>query len=50
MKRIAALIIATVVAFSLTACEGGGGSGDNDLHGVIYMPMGGNPVGVPIFF
>ncbi|QHB38067.1 hypothetical protein KIY75_gp37 [Mycobacterium phage Noelle] len=50
MKLAAALLILAFV-FAVTGCEGGSGSSDYDgPNGVIFMPVGGNPVGIPIFY
>ncbi|AHJ86405.1 hypothetical protein 40AC_41 [Mycobacterium phage 40AC] len=53
MKHLAAAILmAILVIFGLTACEGDSGTtSDYDgPNGVIFMPIQGNPVGIPIFY
>ncbi|ASZ75202.1 hypothetical protein PBI_MISSWHITE_36 [Mycobacterium phage MissWhite] len=52
MKTIAAILLAVAFIAGLTACEGGGtGTSDYDgPNGVIFMPVQGNPVGIPIFY
>ncbi|AIK68900.1 hypothetical protein AVV40_gp59 [Mycobacterium phage Swirley] len=51
-KLIAAIVAAIAIAFGVSGCEGGGSSSPSDdgPNGVIFMPMPGNPVGLPIFF
>ncbi|AIM50369.1 hypothetical protein PBI_OMNICRON_36 [Mycobacterium phage Omnicron] len=50
-KRLAAAAVAVVAVLSLSACEGGGGGGgDTGPNGVIFVPVQGNPVGIPVFF
>lgn len=50
-KTIAAAIAALAIAFGTTACEGGSSApSDDGINGVIFVPIQGNPVGVPIFF
>lgn len=50
MKLVTALVLLALV-LGLTACEGDSGGSDYDgPNGVIFMPVQGNPVGIPIFF
>ncbi|AZS11922.1 hypothetical protein SEA_CITIUS_37 [Mycobacterium phage Citius] len=52
MKFVTALLLLAVV-LGLTACEGESGGSTSDYdgpNGVIFMPVQGNPVGIPIFF
>ncbi|AJA43250.1 hypothetical protein PBI_GADOST_37 [Mycobacterium phage Gadost] len=50
MKLVTALVLLALV-LGLTACEGDSGGSDYDgPNGVIFMPVRGNPVGIPIFF
>ncbi|APL99630.1 hypothetical protein KIY73_gp36 [Mycobacterium phage Camperdownii] len=49
--KLAAAVALLILIFALTGCEGGGGSSDYDgPNGVIFMPVQGNPVGIPIFY
>ncbi|ASR85732.1 hypothetical protein SEA_EDUGATOR_35 [Mycobacterium phage Edugator] len=52
-KRVAAAAVAVAMVFTLAACDGdtsGGGGGDTGPNGVIFIPVQGNPVGIPVFF
>ncbi|QBI95983.1 hypothetical protein SEA_MISSDAISY_3 [Mycobacterium phage MissDaisy] len=51
-RKLAAAAGALVLALGLSACDGStGGSSTNDgPNGVIFIPVRGNPVGVPVFF
>ncbi|ASJ79553.1 hypothetical protein SEA_PHRANNY_43 [Mycobacterium phage Phranny] len=54
MKKFIAAALIALSALGLTACEGESGTTtttyDDGPNGVIFMPMPGNPVGMPIFF
>ncbi|AUV61994.1 hypothetical protein KIV63_gp50 [Mycobacterium phage SWU2] len=51
-KFIASALIGLSAVLGLTACEGesSGTYQDDGVNGVIFVPVQGNPVGIPIFY
>ncbi|AGT14288.1 hypothetical protein ADZZY_39 [Mycobacterium phage Adzzy] len=47
-KTIAAAIIGLAAILSLSACEGGTGTSDYTPSVPVFIPMPGNPVGIPV--